>query len=96
MSVADSIENLITQFICEEMKLPLDDVDSEVNFGAFGMGSIAGTKLIGILEEKFSINLSPTLIFEHPTIAELSQAIDETIAATRNEFAGPEAHPNVR
>lgn len=75
MELVNNVEQTITDFICQEMNIPLDDIDSDINLGAFGMSSVSGTKLIGILEEQLSIPLNPTLIFEFPTISELSAEI---------------------
>lgn len=75
MNSVDALQAYITRFICTEMDLPPDEVDLYTSLGAYGVGSLAGTKLIGSLEQQFSVRLSPTLIFEYPTIAELAQAI---------------------
>ena len=69
------IEQRIVQFIHTELNIDTADIETDVNLGDFGLGSVAAVKLIGILEDAFSVKLSPTLIFEHPTIATLSAAI---------------------
>ncbi len=75
MHSADQIEEFITRFICDELNLPEEDVDADINFGAFGLGSMAGTRLIGQLEDRLALNLSATLVFEYPTISELAAMI---------------------
>lgn len=85
MHSVDTLQAYITRFICTEMDLPPDEVDPDINLGAFGVGSLAGTKLIGALEQQCAVRLSPTLIFEHPTIAELAQAIAAIAARSRSE-----------
>ena len=67
------------------LDLPPEDIDLDTPLGAFGLGSLAGMKLIGSLEQQFGLRLSPTLVFEHPTIAELALAI--AAIAARGEAA---------
>lgn len=69
------LEQRITDFIVQEMNIPAEDIDTDLNFGAYGLSSVSGTKLIGLLEEELAISISPTLVFEFPTIAELATEI---------------------
>jgi acyl carrier protein len=69
------IEQRIIQFIHTELNIETVEIETDVYLGDFGLGSVAAVKLIGILEDTFSVRLSPTLVFEHPTIAALSRAI---------------------
>jgi len=72
---AEDITRRIIGFIADETGLPADEIEDDVNLGAYGLTSMSAVKLIGILEDAFSLRLSPTLVFEHPTIDELSRAI---------------------
>ena len=76
MPLLESLQAHITRFICNELQVDPDDVDLDINLGAYGVGSLAGTKLIGSLEETFGLRLSPTMIFEYPSISQLSLAIE--------------------
>lgn len=79
MSLIDTLQTRISEIICTQMDLLPEDLDLDTPLGAFGVGSLAGTVLIGMLEEQFSLPLSPTLIFEHPTIARLAEAIADLV-----------------
>ncbi|MGR3895856.1 acyl carrier protein [Pseudomonas sp. 1176_21] len=85
MTLVETLQTRISEFICCEMDLPPEDIDLDTPLGAFGLGSLAGMKLIGSLEQQFGLRLSPTLVFEHPTIAELALAI--AAIAARGEAA---------
>ncbi|MDD2052492.1 acyl carrier protein [Pseudomonas putida] len=85
MNLVETLQTCISEFICCEMDLPAEDIDVHAPLGAFGVGSLAGTKLIGSLEEQFQLRLWQTLIFEHPTIAELATAIAKI--AVQNEVS---------
>lgn len=75
MSLIETLQAHISQFICRETDLPPDEIDLHTPLGALGVGSLVGTRLIGSLEERFGVRLSPTLVFEHPSIIELAEAI---------------------
>ncbi|MBB3811106.1 acyl carrier protein [Pseudochelatococcus contaminans] len=76
----DTLEAHISRFICNEMDLLPEDIDPDLNLGAFGLGSLASTRLIGSLEETFALRLSPTMVFEHPSISRLAEAIAQIAA----------------
>jgi acyl carrier protein len=95
MNVVNNIKQIIIQFICKETNLPDDEVDSDINFGAFGMSSVTSTKLIGILEDKLAVCLSPTMVFEHPTIDDLSLAIEQEILAESKNITNELREQNV-
>lgn len=71
----DAIARRIAGFIADTTGLPPDDIEGDVNLGAYGLTSTAAVTLIGVLEDAFALTLSPTLIFEHPTIDELAHAV---------------------
>lgn len=74
-----SVEQRIISFICEDLGIDIEDIDLDMNLGAYGLGSIAANNLIGILENMFVLKLSPLLVFEYTTISSLSRAIEELI-----------------
>lgn len=76
-----AIENRIIAFIAEELGIPREDIDVYANLGAYGLESVAASKLIGILEKEFGLPLSEVLVFEFPTIAGLSAEIGRLAAA---------------
>lgn len=76
-----SVEKRIIRFISDELGIPADDIDLDTNLGAFGLESVAASKLIGVLEQEFDVRLSEVLVFEFPTIASLSDEIHKLAAA---------------
>jgi acyl carrier protein len=75
----DQIRQTISTFICNELNVDIQDIDPEMNLGAYGLGSTAATILTGILEDAYDLKLSPLLVFDYPTIDALSAAIDGQI-----------------
>jgi acyl carrier protein len=77
----DQIRKTISTFICNELSVDIQDIDPEMNLGAYGLGSTAATILTGILEDTYDLRLSPLLVFDYPTIDALSTAIGEQMKA---------------
>jgi len=73
------IKQTISTFICNELSVDIEDIDSETNLGAYGLGSTAATILTGILENTYQLRLSPLLVFDYPTIDTLAAAINEQL-----------------
>lgn len=73
--IAAAVELKISQFIAKELRVPEDEIEADKNLGTYGLSSVSAVKLVGMLEDEFRLKLSPTLIFEHPTIARLAIAI---------------------
>ncbi|MEM0910632.1 MAG: acyl carrier protein [Pseudomonadota bacterium] len=75
----EQVKETIINFICEELSIEEDDLETDMNLGAYGLGSVAGATLTGILEDTYNLKLSPLLVFDYPTIDELSSAIKELV-----------------
>jgi trans-AT polyketide synthase/acyltransferase/oxidoreductase domain-containing protein len=75
----DQIKQTISTFICNELSVDIEDIDPEMNLGAYGLGSTAAAILTGILEDTYHLKLSPVLVFDYPTIDALSVAIGDQI-----------------
>jgi len=73
------IRQTIATFICDELSVDIEEIDPEMNLGAYGLGSAAAVTLIGILEDTYELTLSPVLIFDYPSIDALSTTIYEQI-----------------
>lgn len=73
--IVSAVELKISQFIAKELGVPQDEIEADRNLGTYGLSSVSAVKLVGILEDEFRLKLSPTLVFEHPTIARLAMAI---------------------
>ncbi|HEY0836214.1 MAG TPA: acyl carrier protein [Azospirillum sp.] len=73
-SIAD-IERRIADFIGAELSRSPDELDVDVNFGAFGLGSRSAVSLIGALEDALGVELSPVLVFENETIEKLAAVV---------------------
>jgi len=87
MTQADSIRDKLKTLVAKEAQLPDDDIEDDVNLGEYGVDSQAAVALIGEMEELYDIELSPTLVFEHPTLDALADAIGQSLADGRPDDA---------
>lgn len=67
-----------------ELKLPLEKLDEDQEFGEFGVDSILLADLVKKIEEWLGIQLDPAALLENSTLHMLSRHLDELIDA-----AGP-------
>jgi acyl-CoA synthetase (AMP-forming)/AMP-acid ligase II/3-oxoacyl-(acyl-carrier-protein) synthase/acyl carrier protein len=74
---------LISQ-IAQKSGVLANAVDIHQPFAAYGLGSLAAVSLAGELEDWLERRLSPTLIYDYPTIASLSQALATERIATHS------------
>jgi len=81
------IQDRIVRFISDELGIAQDEIDPDTNFGTYGVDSVAASKLIGILEREYELELSTVFVFEFPTIASLARAIGKLAPVREDERA---------
>ncbi|NBE97995.1 MULTISPECIES: SDR family NAD(P)-dependent oxidoreductase [unclassified Nonomuraea] len=59
------------------------EVSDDDDFYAVGGDSLAAVELLGHIRDEFGVELNTATVFETPTVRELAEAIEETIAAER-------------
>jgi acyl carrier protein len=72
VSSPDEIREWLVGRVAETVGLPADDVDVEAAFSSLGLGSREAVVISGELEELLGRTLSPTLLYDHPSIEALS------------------------
>ncbi|WP_176256861.1 acyl carrier protein [Derxia lacustris] len=87
MNQHDSIRDKLKDFVAREADLAGDDIDDDANLGDYGVDSSAAVALIGEMEDAYGVELSPTLIYEHPTLDALADAIGQSVADARKDDA---------
>jgi pyochelin synthetase len=68
-------EKTLVQLWCETLEL--SNVGVEENFLELGGDSLLATKLLARIQTAFTIELPLRIVFEHPTIATLAEAIEQ-------------------
>lgn len=74
--------------------LHLDQIGANDNFFLLGGHSLLGTQLIARVNETFGVELPLLQLFDHPTLAEMSGAIEKLILAKLATASAGEPHPD--
>ncbi|MEL6159245.1 MAG: AMP-binding protein [Cyanobacteria bacterium J06627_32] len=73
---------------CFKTGLKVEEASIYDNFFLLGGDSLTGIETITDINRRFGLDLSPPLIFEKPTISELTPAIFEALLAQHPDLAG--------
>jgi acyl carrier protein len=92
---AIEIENWIVQRLAFRLGTPSADIDPTLPFASFGMDSQNALGLSGDLEDWLGVELSPTLVWDYPTVRQLSchlatEGIQDCHATLSEQIAGQE------
>jgi acyl carrier protein len=87
VSQADIVDWLVLQ-LADQVGLDPSEIDSEKPCAEYGLDSIAGVSIAGDLEVWLDLPLSPTLLWDYPSIDRVSQYLmtaleDEEVALRR-------------
>jgi amino acid adenylation domain-containing protein len=74
--------------------LRVERIGANDNFFMLGGHSLLGTQLIARINETFGVELPLLQIFDHPTLAEMSDAIEQLIFAKIEEENALQPHPD--
>ena len=68
-----SLQDALIRFIAEIMKFDVEELDVETELGEYGFDSITFTDFTNRLNKQYGTELTPTIFFEYPTVAEFSE-----------------------
>lgn len=68
-----AIRDWCVEYLARTLDLPDHTIDPEMTFVRLGLDSANSVFLIVELEERIGLELTPDLLFEHPTINELAR-----------------------
>ena len=80
LTTKDSIQNWLISAIARSLKIDADEIDTSVAFDRYGMDSVVAVQLTGELQKEINQDLSPTLMYDYPTIEALCEHIAEQLA----------------
>jgi acyl carrier protein len=75
-----SIERWVIDRVAFYLECPVDDVDPAVPLAETGIDSASAVGLCGEVEDHWQIDADPTLVFDYPTIADITAFIAENVA----------------
>jgi acyl carrier protein len=74
---AEEIQEWMVSHLASILSVSPDSIDVTALFDDFGLDSPTAVGMTGELEEWLGRRVDPTLIFDHPTIEQFSQAVAE-------------------
>ncbi len=80
MSIEHDIADFITAFIADRTGVAANEIEPDENLGSYGLGSMQAVDLVGSLEDRYGVTLPPALVFQYPTVGELSVAVAQRAA----------------
>ncbi len=78
---AEKIVQLLAESMTRLLRIPIEEADSSAELSAFGFDSVSLIEFTNELNQRFSLELAPTIFFEHPTLGSLAEFLAETSAA---------------
>lgn len=69
---AKTIETWMVNYITSVIDVPGDPFPVEERFDVYGLDSVEITIMCGMMEEAYGIEVNPTEVFDHPSVAALS------------------------
>lgn len=73
-------EQFVSQLIAGKINKPIEQIEKQVGYYQMGLNSSGLLEVVETISDKIGESLSPTLLFEHTTIAELSAFLAEKYA----------------
>ena len=77
-SVAGLTEDL-KAILSTIQKIDPDRIKPQSNWARFGMASVGFTEFTEVLNDRYGLELMPTVFFEHPTLASLATYLSHQI-----------------
>lgn len=76
MDNKEQIRNKLREMVARQGDVDDGEMDDDVNMGEYGLDSASAVSMMDELEDMIGISLPPTMIYENPTIEELTDAVD--------------------
>jgi len=64
----ETVKRRLVADVSKMMKIPMEKINLEEDLGSYGFDSITLTELTNKLNQKYGLDLPPTLFFEYPTL----------------------------
>jgi acyl carrier protein len=70
-----AISQWISVRLAEMVKINIDQVDPQLQFDRYGLDSLNAVILIGELSDWLQLELDPSIVYDYPTIEQLSDYV---------------------
>ncbi len=76
----DQVQDWLTGRLSSYLDVPPAALDPTAPLADLGVDSVYALALVGEVEDALGVDLEPTLVWDHPTIADLSHRLAELTA----------------
>src|SRR5499427_3554159 len=73
----DKVQSALIQLVCGQLKVKAEDIDLDSELSEYGFDSISFTQFTNYLNERYRLELTPTIVFEYPTLGKLAHHLVE-------------------
>jgi acyl carrier protein len=77
IQTAESIQDWLIEQVARRLDVDPDEIDNHASFESFGMESSEALVLLNNLEQWLGRSVPPVLVWNYPTIAQLSERLAE-------------------
>ncbi|MEK8145304.1 acyl carrier protein [Streptomyces sp. M10(2022)] len=82
LSQQTELQDWLTNETAQLLGIAPQDIDRSAAFGEYGLESISVLTLAAAIEDHLGVELDPTVVWDHPSIAALAAHLIEAQAAT--------------
>ncbi|MER6561733.1 acyl carrier protein [Streptomyces sp. NPDC001027] len=80
----EEIRQWLRGCVAASVRLPTENIDFEVPLSEYGLDSVYVLSLCADIEDRYGIEVEPTLLWDHPAIGPLADALTPLIAGGRS------------
>jgi acyl carrier protein len=74
----EEIEQWFISYLAKQLELSADRIDVTIPFDDFALDSATAIAMTGDLEDWLGRNVDPTLVYDYPTISDLSEYLAQS------------------
>jgi acyl transferase domain-containing protein/acyl carrier protein len=76
-TLMEKLQTALMQMVSNLLKVELKNIDAVAELNEYGFDSISFTEFANDLNQKYKLELTPVIFFEHPTISDLAEYLVE-------------------
>lgn len=80
-----AVQDWVLERLAAHLEVPVEQLPEDAVFTEVGLSSIRAVELVTEIEEQYDLELSPVLLYDHPSVPEVARRVTE---ARRGAAAG--------
>lgn len=81
-SLLEKIKMILRQTLSKQLKMKSGDIEDHIQMAQYGLDSIAMIEFVNNLNQQYSLELTPTIFFEYPTLQNFGSYLAENHQAS--------------